>query len=211
MGNYSPQLTDKQRRFVDEYLVDLNASQAAIRAGYAPGSASVTGCRLLANAKIAEVLTQRRVDATRRLELTADRVLEEIGRLAFANVADFYVRDENGNLQLDESAILDPVKAAAISQVETQTKADGTQTVKLKLADKRAALSDLARHLGINGEALEPVPEVTPPMDLRHMAMAMLNLILEGKRAVELQPKQIEAEALGAPMIAGGLRLRRRD
>lgn len=74
-------LTPKQQRFVDEYLTDLNATQAAIRAGYSPRSATVEGSRLLANAKVAAVLAERQAKVSERCELTAEShlaMLEEL-------------------------------------------------------------------------------------------------------------------------------------
>lgn len=70
-------LTPKQQRFVDEYLIDLNATQAAIRAGYAPGSASVTGSQLLANPKIATEVAEAKKVRSERTEITADWVLQQ--------------------------------------------------------------------------------------------------------------------------------------
>jgi phage terminase small subunit len=71
-------LTPKQQRFVEEYLVDLNATQAAIRAGYAPKSAFVQGSRLLSNAKVAQAVSDGRAKQAERTGITADYVLETV-------------------------------------------------------------------------------------------------------------------------------------
>lgn len=81
-------LTPKQQRFVEEYLVDLNATQAAIRAGYSPNSAEVEGSRLLRNAKVAEVVAARQSDRAHRTEITQDRVLQELWAIATADPND---------------------------------------------------------------------------------------------------------------------------
>ncbi len=68
-------LTPKQQRFVSEYLIDLNATQAAIRAGYAKSGASVEGTRLLANAKVAAAVAAAQAKRSERTEITQDYVL----------------------------------------------------------------------------------------------------------------------------------------
>lgn len=78
-------LTAKQARFVDEYLIDLNATQAAIRAGYSAGSAEVEGSRLLRNAKVAAEVSSRQAERAKRTEITQDRVLEELWAIATAD------------------------------------------------------------------------------------------------------------------------------
>lgn len=77
----SDALTPKQERFVEEYLIDLNATQAAIRAGYAPGSAEVQGSRLLTYAKVIEAISANKEKRAERTNITADRVLNGISRL----------------------------------------------------------------------------------------------------------------------------------
>ena len=69
-------LTPKQARFIEEYLIDLNATQAAIRAGYAKGSADVEGCRLLGNAKVAVAVAEAQAERSERTLITQDIVLE---------------------------------------------------------------------------------------------------------------------------------------
>src|SRR5690606_3575297 len=78
-------LTPKQERFCREYLIDLNATQAAIRAGYAEGSAKVTASRLLSNANVAARLAQLQEKTARKLEISAETVARELALLAFAN------------------------------------------------------------------------------------------------------------------------------
>ena len=77
-----PRLTDKQARFVAEYLVDSNATQAAIRAGYSEKTAHSCGPRLLENAGVAEAIEAKRGKVLKKLELTAEKVLSDIYRLA---------------------------------------------------------------------------------------------------------------------------------
>ena len=82
-------LTDKQKRFVAEYLVDLNATQAAIRAGYSKKTADHIGPELLGKTCVLEEVQKAMADREKRTEITQDRVLNELGKVAFAKAADY--------------------------------------------------------------------------------------------------------------------------
>ena len=82
-------LTDKQKRFVAEYLVDLNATQAAIRAGYSKKTADRIGPELLGKTCVLEEVQKAMADREKRTEITQDRVLNELGKVAFAKAADY--------------------------------------------------------------------------------------------------------------------------
>lgn len=85
------QLTPKQSAFVAEYLIDLNATQAAIRAGYTPKGADVRGCKLLVNDKVAPHINEALAERAKRTEITQDKVLENIVRIGSkAETADKY-------------------------------------------------------------------------------------------------------------------------
>ncbi|MBS8227112.1 terminase small subunit [Vannielia litorea] len=90
-------LTPKQQRFVEEYLVDLNATQAAIRAGYSPKTAEQQGSRLLGNAKVAAAVSEAQAARSERTEITSDWVLTRLADEADADLADLY--DEGMNLK----------------------------------------------------------------------------------------------------------------
>jgi phage terminase small subunit len=148
-------LTPKQQRFIDEYLTDLNATQAAIRAGYSKSGARTEGARLLANADIAAEIAGKQRRVADKLELSAEAVLAELAKLGFANMADYMTVDGDGYPHLDFSA-LSRDQAAALTEVTVEEFTDGAgddakpvKRVKFKLADKRAALVDLGRHLGL--------------------------------------------------------------
>jgi phage terminase small subunit len=133
-------LSPKQQRFVDEYLVDLNGTQACIRAGYSRKGASVQACRLLALAKVQKAIQEGREAASRRTEITLDRVLKELAKIGFANMAD-YVDKLNDLTSLDRDLM------AAVGEVIVE-EVDGVKRTRVKLLDKRAALVDLGKHLG---------------------------------------------------------------
>lgn len=146
-------LTPLQERFVAEYVKDLNASQAYQRAGYkARGNiADVNASRLLRNAKVADAVRQRTASQLKKIDITADRVLEESARLAFLDVRQLY--EDDGSLK-PVSQWPDHI-AAAVAGIETVQQyeyVDGvkvpTGTVKkVKLWDKPGQLALLAKHL----------------------------------------------------------------
>jgi phage terminase small subunit len=152
-----PQSVDTRReRFVAEYLVDFNATQAAIRSGYARNSAHVQGARLLSDANVAAAIASKHASMLRDLEVTAERVIAELAAIGLSNMADFVRIDANGQAQIDVGE-LDRCQAAAIQEISVTTetfvaKSGATRTVRretIKLADKTAALVALARHLGL--------------------------------------------------------------
>ena len=141
-------LTGKQQRFVEEYVVDLNATQACIRAGYAPKAASVTGTRTLANAKVQAALAKVLTKRSKRTEITADNVLREYARLAFADVTDV-VSVRGSTVTVKSFEDLPKSVTAAIAEV-SETK-DG---LRLKFHSKTQALEALSRHLGLFNDKL---------------------------------------------------------
>lgn len=150
------ELTAKQQRFVEEYLVDLNATQAAIRAGYSEKTAYSQGQRLLNNVEIQKAVSEAQEDRSNRTQITADRVLQELARIGFSDLR---------NMLTPNGSLLDPQDwdddtAAAISSIEVVTNTgdqgkdeDGRKIVehthKIKVWDKNSALEKLAKHLGM--------------------------------------------------------------
>ena len=82
-------LNERQRRFADEYPIDLNATQAAIRAGYSEKTAYSVGHRLLKNVEIQKCIQARLQDRAERTEITQDKVLKELAKIGFADAADY--------------------------------------------------------------------------------------------------------------------------
>jgi len=82
-------LTKKQKLFVEQYLMDLNATQAAIRAGYSEKTAKDIGCENLAKPNIQIEIEKRMKDRGQRTEITQDKVLQELAKIGFADVTDF--------------------------------------------------------------------------------------------------------------------------
>ena len=158
-------LTPKQKAFVSEYLIDLNATQAAIRAGYSPKTANEQGARLLANVSIAQTIQKAMQDREQRTEITQDRVLQEYARLAFYDPRKLFQPD--GTPKPIEA--LDDDTAAALAGLEVREEFEGAgenrafvgYTKKYKLANKLGALDSLAKHLGmLDGKGREPENEM---------------------------------------------------
>ena len=154
-------LTPRQSLFVAEYLVDLNAKQAAIRAGYAKGSAADRGWELLHRcppvmARLEEAMAER----AQRTQIGADRVLKEIARIAFADIRNYLTEGENKTLVVRPLAQLSEDDVAALAEIQ----AEGEERIlrRIKLHDKRAALELLARCLGLFGKGRrEPAPALS--------------------------------------------------
>lgn len=136
-------LTELRKRFVEEYLKDLNATQAAIRAGYSAKTANEQAARLLANVSIQAEIQRRQKDRSKRTEITQDRVLQELASIGFAKGTD-YASIADGCVEIKSTDTLTETQKAAITAIK-ETK-DG---VEIKLADKVKALELIGKHLGM--------------------------------------------------------------
>jgi len=148
-------LSDRQQRFVDEYLIDLNATQAAIRAGYSPNGAKVQAVRLLSNANVAAQIERRKAKSANKLEITRERVLKELARIAFSDLRRVVDFGPDG-VKLREGSELSDDDAVAIESVGQSFNQYGP-TVKIKLHSKTDALEKLAKHLGLFNDERSPL------------------------------------------------------
>ena len=161
-------LTAKQKRFIEEYLIDLNATQAAIRAGYSKKTAAAVGAENLRKPHIAAEIKRRMAERQKRTEVTQDRVVKELARLAFANAADF-VTVEKREVDAGDGAIITvdcaTVKHTSELTVDQQAAIAGIKQsangVELKLCDKLKALELLGRHMGMFTDKLDVQTAVT--------------------------------------------------
>ncbi|MGN0706757.1 MAG: terminase small subunit [Faecalibacterium sp.] len=135
-------MTDKQRRFCEEYMIDLNATQAAIRAGYSLQTAEQIGYQLLQKTSVCAEIARLQAAQSARTGINADRVLREYARIAFANLPD--IAGEDGTLRDG----LSRDDASAIQSVRVKITDSGVER-EVKLHDKLHALDALAKHLGI--------------------------------------------------------------
>jgi phage terminase small subunit len=138
-------MTPRQRRFVEEYLVDLNATQAAKRAGYAEGSA----WRVMRNPEVVAGIEKAQAARAERTRVTADKVVEELAKVAFGDPRRLFSWGPDGVI-LRESSELTEAEAAIVSEIsETRTAAGGSRRIKLRC--KLTALNALGKHLGLFG------------------------------------------------------------
>lgn len=150
-------LTDKQKKFIDEYLVDLNATQAAIRAGYKEKAAYRTGAENLRKPQIQEEIQKRMEERQKRTEITQDMVLQELAAIAFARATD-YVSVMGGMAQVKDTDQLSDSQIAAIAGIkETQN------GIEVKLGSKEKTLELLGKHLGMWSDKLD----VSGDMDMK--------------------------------------------
>lgn len=140
-------LTKKQKIFVDEYLIDLNATQAAIRAGYSTETAAVIGCENLIKPNIKSSIDKALAERSKRTGVNADRIILELAKLAFVNPTDVINMDEatvKGDANRDDTAAISSVK------VKTIPTEDGNITEReVKTYDKIKALELLGKHTGM--------------------------------------------------------------
>lgn len=159
-------MTAKQQRFAEEYLIDLNATQAARRAGYSAKTAADIGRQLLRKTPVASRI-QEAIDArAARTEITQDRIIKELARLAFLDIRKAFNR--NGTMKpLHE---MDDDTAAALAGLDAiELREDGAPigTVKkLKLSDKKGALELLMRHMGMLNDKVRVQGEPENPLTL---------------------------------------------
>jgi len=142
-------LNRKQEVFCNEYIIDLNGTQAAIRAGYSEKTAEVKASQLLRIVKVKDRVSELQKTRSIRTEVTQDLVINEISKIAFANIQDIF--DEYGELiPIHE---LPREVAAALQEINQDSigNGDGEQVIKrkYKLSDKKSSLELLGRHLGL--------------------------------------------------------------
>ena len=179
------ELTPKQARFVQEYLIDLNATQAAIRAGYSAKTAEWQGPQLLGKSHVAQAIQDGIKRRSERTEITQDRVLKEVARLAFLDIRKAFNTD--GSLKpLHE---LDDDTAAAIAGmdvIEMSGAEDALSTLKkIKLSDKKGALELLMRHMGMLNDKVKLQGDAENPLTvlLRQVSGTSLPVVKEDDEA----------------------------
>lgn len=168
-------LTQKQQRFVDEYLVDLNATQAAIRAGYSEKTAKVIGSENLSKPAIRSAIQAGKQQLQAQTGITKERVLRELGLVGFGDIRKLY--DERGELRPIHE--LSAEEAAQLAGVEVQQHRgdDDDQPVyvrKIKRWDKVKALELLGRHLGLWSDP-EAQPVQGPGMVVQILQGTLVN------------------------------------
>lgn len=172
-------LTEKQQKFGDEYLIDLNGTQAAIRAGYSEKTAEQQAVRLLRNVRVQAYIQKRKAERIERTEITQDMVLRELAIVAFSNAADYAaVVEKDAVIQTEDGRAIpvydedgNPVKYRTVEPVLTAELTDkqkralsvikkGRDGFEIKPYDKVRALELLGKHLGMFEDKLEVKGEI---------------------------------------------------
>ncbi|MEW6234733.1 MAG: terminase small subunit [Candidatus Omnitrophota bacterium] len=148
-------LSAKQSRFIEEYLVDLNATRAAIRAGYSPKTAEIIGFENLRKPKIQKAIEDATKQQSERTQIKADEVVKELARIAFSDIRQVIEWDESGKVTVKPSSEIKKDAARGIVEITRRVASDGAVTLKIKMADKLGALNSLGKHLGMFIEKIE--------------------------------------------------------
>lgn len=166
-------LNERQQRFCDEYLIDLNATQAAIRSGYSKNTAYSMGQRLLKNVEIQNYIAERKADRVERTEITQDMVLRELANIAFSNATDYAnIIEKDAMIEVEGNMIpmldadgnqvkyrtVEPVLTENLTEEQKRALAvikKGRDGFEIKPYDKVRALELLGKHLGMWTERVE--------------------------------------------------------
>jgi len=145
-------LTVKQQCFVSEYLIDLNATQAAIRAGYSAKTADQQGSRMLANVKVQQAIAEQMAERSKRTGVNQDRVVLELAKIAFVKMTDI-VNDE-GEIRPDATDD-DLACIESVKYKRSDSDTGSSEEREVKIASKLKALELLGKHLGMLNDKLD--------------------------------------------------------
>ena len=159
------QLAPKHARFVEEYLVDLNATQAAIRAGYSAKNADVVGPRLLGNVGVAAAITAGQAKRSERMEITADMLVRELWIIGHSDIKDYLTIDEGGSIIAKMFEEMPDGASRALEMIEEnrtiKESADGKDSnivnskIRFKMHSKLGAIELIAKLLGFMKDKVE--------------------------------------------------------
>ncbi len=145
-------LTEKQQRFVDEYLIDLNATQAAIRAEYSIKTADVQGSRMLGNVKVQQAIAEAMAERSKRTGVNQDRVVLELAKIAFVKMTD--IVDKEGRIRAD--ATDDDLSCIESVKYKESSSINGDSVEReVKISSKLKALELLGKHLGMWNDKID--------------------------------------------------------
>lgn len=145
-------MTAKQKRFCEEYLIDLNATQAAIRAGYSPETAKSVGSENLTKPDLRARIDAEIAKRSRRTGVSADRVVRELAKIAFVNAADI-IDPDTATVRPDASEE-DKTCIAAVKFRSSSGESSDSVEREIRLCDKLKALELLGKHLGMFSDRL---------------------------------------------------------
>lgn len=162
-------LTPKQAKFAIEYVVDLNATQAAIRAGYSIKTPGAIGAENLKKPKIMAAIAKLQAQIARNNEITPERIVAELAKIGFSNIGDFMdAQGDPSKLTRDQLAAVSEVTVERVVGDMAEDGTGGIVRAKFKLYEKRAALVDLGKHLNMFNHAKKVEHVVTGEVDVNH-------------------------------------------
>lgn len=145
-------LTDKQQRFVDEYLIDLNATQAAIRAGYSVNTAQEQGSQNLSKLMVQQAIAERMAERSKRTGVNQDRVVLELAKIAFVKMTDIVTSEG----KIKENATDDDLSCIeSVKYKRSDTDTGYSVEREVKIGSKLKALELLGKHLGMWNDKLD--------------------------------------------------------
>ena len=145
-------LNEKQKRFCDEYMIDLNATQAAIRAGYSVKTANEQGARLLTNVSVQQEIQRLQAEISRRTGISQDRVIRELAKVAFLNPMNLVTSEG----RIKETATQDDLSCIeGVKYKRSDSDTGFSEEREIKIASKLKALELLGKHLGMFNDRLD--------------------------------------------------------
>jgi phage terminase small subunit len=178
-------LTPKQQRFVEEYLVDFNATQAALRAGYSAKSATAIGAENLTKPEVRSAVRAALKERSRRAAITKEMLVRELALIAFGDLGDFYRVTADGTLVTDVDPD-DPLALRSIAEITQEESLDGSgedaervRRTKIKRYDKVRAIELIAKLEGHYSDRLELSGEVKTSGFTDDQRAALVAAILE--------------------------------
>lgn len=172
-------LSSKELSFVNEYMATQNGAGSARAAGYSAHTAKEQACELLKRPHIKEYLDELNERRAKRLEISADRVLEELAKIAFVDPTEVFDVDAKGNMTFSgKLSDLKPEERACIAEVTQTINALGGGSTKIKLHDKLSALEKIGKHLKLFTDVTEN------KFDLTQMGRVM---VTDGNKSMALE------------------------
>ncbi|MGE5483684.1 MAG: terminase small subunit [Ignavibacteriales bacterium] len=187
-------LTRKQELFVKEYLIDLNATQAAIRAGYSKRNADKIGPELLQKPQIQAAIQAAMKEREARTEVTQDMVLQHLRKIAFGDLKDFVKFGPDG-VEIKDCEEVDGTVLAEVSESKTEK----STNVRVKMPDKLKALELLGRHLGMFRDKVEYTGKDGGPLEIASRVSDMSD-----EELTALITHTLEEEGYRIEKIGGG-------
>ena len=175
-------LSDKQKLFVERYLISLNATKAAKEAGYSEKTAYRIGFENLKKPQIAELIEQKRKEARKRNEVSLDKIIDQYSRIALNEASKFLKVDEEGNLTADFAGASQ--NDLTLLSYETDGRKDGV--LKIKPHDPHKALEMLGKHLGLGEKSKEEAQD--------RLTLALIEISKQGSAAPIATARRREQE-----------------